>query len=191
MTSAILGPSWAARITLVATIACLYAGAVNINNSLLFPWLEYDDFRYLLFLPAGLKLFLVMLFGWRAVAGILIGVAAVSLNEIPQLTLVQALLLGTAASFSTQLTLTATARLLGIGYPWTRLNWISLCVLAVAVGCMDALVIHLALLGFGLDNVDNILSDVLKGAFGRVAGTFIFLALALDIRRRIKPQTTA
>ena len=188
MTSAILGRSWAARITLVAAIACLYAGAVNINNSLLFPWLEYDNYRYLLFLPAGLKLFLVMLFGWRAVAGILIGVAAVSLNEIPDLTLLHALLLGTAASLSTQLTLTATARLLGIGYPWNQLNWGKLTVLALAVGCMDALAIHMTLLGLGLDNADNLLSDVLQGAFGRVAGAFVFLALSLHIRRRLQAE---
>lgn len=186
MTHAILGASWAARLTVIAAIACLYAGAVNINNSLLFPWLEYDDFRYLLFLPAGLKLFLVMLFGWRAVAGIAIGVAAVSLNEIPNQTLLHAALLGAAASLSTQITLRICARLLGIGYPWAQLKWSSLCVLAIAVGCMDALTIHLVLFGLGLDSTDNMLSDVLKGAFGRVAGMFVFLALALDIRRRIK-----
>ena len=185
MTPAVLGPSWAARLTVVAAIASLYAGAVNINNSLLFPWLEYDDFSYLLFLPAGLKLFLVMLFGWRAVAGILLGVAAVSLNEIPALTLLPALTLGLTASMSTQLTLHACARLLGIGYPWTGLGWPSLSLLAVAVGCMDALTIHMTLYGLGLDNTDNLLSDVLQGAFGRVAGAFVFLALSLDIRRRL------
>ena len=185
MSTAILGNSWAARFTLIAAIACLYAGAVNINNSLLFPWLEYDDFRYLLFLPEGLKLFLVMLFGWRAVAGILLGVAAVSLNEIPHLTLLNAFALGTAAALSTKLTLSISARLLGIAYPWTQLKWHSLCALAIAVGCIDALVIHMTLYSMHLDNVDNLLSDVLKGAFGRVAGTFLFLALSLEIRRRL------
>jgi hypothetical protein len=186
MTPALLGNTWPARVTVIAAIACLYAGAVNINNSLLFPWLEYDDFRYLLFLPAGLKLFLVMLFGWRAVAGILLGVAAVSLNEIPHLTLLQALALGLTASMSTQLTLHATARVLGMAYPWNGLRWPSLCALAITVGCVDAFTIHLTFYGLGLDNTDNIMSDVLQGAFGRVAGTFVFLAISLDIRRRLR-----
>jgi hypothetical protein len=191
MTNAILGSSWAARLTLVCAIACLYAGAVNINNSLLFPWLEYDDFRYLLFLPAGLKLFLVMLFNWRAVLGITIGVAAVSLNEIQDLSLISALMLGTTAGLSTKLTLTVCARLLGIGYPWSQLKWTTLCVLAIAVGCMDALTIHMTLFGLGLDNTDDLLSDVLQGAFGRVAGTFVFLALSLEIRRRLLSEQRA
>lgn len=185
MTSAVLGPSWPARLTVIIAIACLYAGAVDINNSLLFPWLEYDNFRYLIFLPAGLKLFLVMLFNWRAVAGIMLGITAASLNEIPNLTLASAMLLGISAGLSTKITLGVCARLLGIGYPWSQLTWPSLCVLAIAVGSMDALAIHLSLYGLGLDSPDNMVSDVLKGAFGRVAGTFIFLALSLDIRRRL------
>lgn len=188
MKAAILGPSLAARLTLISAIACLYAGAVNINNSLLFPWLEFDDFRYLLFLPEGLKLFLVMLFGWRAVVGVLLGVTAVSLNEIPNLTLVHALVLGTAAALSTKFTLEISARLLGIGYPWTQLKWHSLCALAIAVGCIDALAIHAALYSMHLDNADNLLSDLLKGAFGRIAGSFVFLALSLEIRRRLLAQ---
>jgi hypothetical protein len=76
MTSPLFGTSAVSRGTLVVTIACLYAGAVVVNNNLLFPWLEFDNFRNLLFLPAGLKLFLVMLFGWRAVAGIALGIAS-------------------------------------------------------------------------------------------------------------------
>jgi len=103
MSNSILGTSPVARGTLVIMIACLYSGAVLLNNNLLFPWLEFDNFRNLLFLPAGLKLFLVMLFGWRAVAGIGLGIAAVALGELPQMPLSSALLLGAAAGLSTQL----------------------------------------------------------------------------------------
>lgn len=185
MTTGILGSSWPARLTLIAAIACLYAGAVAINNSLLFPWLEYSNFQYLLFLPAGLKLLLVMLFNWRAVAGIAIAVTAASLNEIPYLTLSHAVVLGVSAGLSTQITLSICARMLGIGYPWSQLTWLSLCTLAIVVGSVDALVVQLTMNGLGLDTLDDMFSDVLKGMFGRVAGTFIFLAVSLDIRRRL------
>lgn len=94
MNHPVLGDGPVARGVLVITIACLYAGAVSINNNLIFSWLEFDDFRNLMFLPAGLKLFLVMLFGWRAVAGIAVGIAATALAEFPHVSMASALLLG-------------------------------------------------------------------------------------------------
>ena len=40
MSAPLLGSSALARGTLVLGIACLYAGAVLVNNNLLFPWLD-------------------------------------------------------------------------------------------------------------------------------------------------------
>ena len=191
MTHPILGTSLVARATLVVTIACLYAGAVVFNNNLLFPWLEFDNFRNLLFLPAGLKLFLVMLFGWRAVAGIALGIAGAALGEFPHMPMSYALLLGTAAALSTQMSLQATSRLLRVGYPWTQLGWPSLCLIALLVGCMDAAVVQWAMASLGYETFDNFWGDTLQGAFGRVVGTFTFLAVSLEVRRRLVRESQA
>jgi hypothetical protein len=185
MSQPILGNSLIARGTLVVTIACLYAGAVQLNNNLLFPWLEFDEFRNLLFLPAGLKLFLVMLFGWRAVLGIGLGIAAVALSEIPHMSMPPALLLGAAAALSTRLSLDAISRLLRVGYPWAQLGWPALCAIALGVGVIDAATVQWTMSVLGFESFDQFLADALKGAFGRVAGTFVFLAVSLQIRQHL------
>jgi len=185
MTHPILGTSVVARGTLVVTIACLYAGAVMVNNNLLFPWLEFDNFRNLLFLPAGLKLFLVMLFGWRAVAGIGLGIAAVALSEFPHMVMRDALLLGGAAAVSTQLSLKAMSRLLRVGYPWAQLSWPSLIAMALVVGCVDAVTIQWFMAALGHETLEGFLTETLQGAFGRIVGSFVFLAVSLEVRRQL------
>ena len=191
MTHPVLGTSAVARGTLVVAIACVYAGAVVFNNNLLFPWLEFDNFRNLLFLPAGLKLFLVMLFGWRAVAGIGLGIAGVALSEFQHMPMPYGLLLGAAAALSTQLSLQLMARLLRVGYPWAQLAWPSLCAIALVVGCTDAAVVQCTMALLGYETFDNFLTDTLQGAFGRVVGTFIFLAASLEVRKHLARQAQA
>lgn len=184
----ILGANAVARSVLVVTIACLYAGAVLLNNNLLFPWLEFDNLRNLLFLPAGLKLFLVMLFGWRAVAGIALGISAVALSELPQMNMPSACALGTMAALSTQVALQLTSRLLRVGYPWMGLRWPSLSAMAVAVGCVDAVTLQCSLVLLGHETLDYFWSDTLQAAWGRIAGAFIFLFISLEVRQHLQSQ---
>lgn len=185
MINPLLGTSMVARGTLVTAIACLYAGAVLLNNNLLFPWLEFDNFRYLLFLPAGLKLFLVMLFGWRAVLGIALGVSVVALSEFAHMPMAHALLMGAAAALSTKLALELLSRLVRVGYPWTQLSLPSLTVIACGVGLLDAATVQWSMAVLGYETFDQFMTDTLQGALGRIAGTFIFLALSLEIRRHL------
>ena len=185
MNAPFLGSSALARGTLVLGIACLYAGAVLVNNNLLFPWLEFENFRSLLFLPAGLKLFLVMVLGWRAVLGIALGIWAVAISEFPHMSMLHGGLLGAVAALSTQVALQACARLLRVGYPWTALGWRSLCAIALTVGCVDATLVQWSMATLGYENYDNFWSETLQGAFGRVLGTFIFLAVSLEVRRHL------
>jgi len=191
MITPLLGPSTVARTTLVVMVACIYAGAVLFNNNLLFPWLEFDHFRSLLFLPAGLKLFLVMLLGWRAVLGICLGLAAVALSEFPALSLLQALGFGGSVSLSTWLTLQLVSRLLGVGYPWSYLTWRSLSTIALVVGSMDAISLELVMVALGYETLDHFTVETLQGAFGRVVGTFIFLAVSLKVRQHLAAQPAA
>ena len=185
MSAPLLGSSALARGSLVLGIACIYAGAVLINNNLLFPWLELENFRSLLFLPAGLKLFLVMLLGWRAVLGIALGIMSVALTEFPHMSTVHGLLLGTMAALSTQITLTVCARALRVGYPWTSLNWPSLCVIALTVGVVDATVVQVGMASLGYEDFKDFWTEAMQGAFGRVLGTFVFLAVSLEVRRHL------
>ena len=185
MSNPVLGQGAVARAVLVSAIACVYAGAVLINNNLLFPWLQFDSFRNLMFLPAGLKLFLVMLFGWRAVMGIALGITATALAEFHHVSMTSALLLGAMAALSTQLALLLMSRVLGVRFPWADMGWLKLCAIALVVGCLDALTVQSAMALLGYETFENFVSDTLQGAFGRVAGTFVFLSMALEVRRRL------
>ena len=185
MTAPLLGSSALARTTLVLGIACVYAGAVLVNNNLLFPWLERENFRSLLFLPAGLKLFLVMVLGWRAVLGIALGIMTVMLSEFPHMSTLHGLLLGAFAALSTQITLILCARVLRVGYPWATLSWPALCLMALAVGVVDASVVQGAMVWLGYEDIEEYWAEALQGAFGRVLGTFVFLAVSLEVRRHL------
>ena len=191
MSAPLLGSSVLARGSLVLGIACMYAGAVLINNNLLFPWLELENFRSLLFLPAGLKLFLVMLLGWRAVLGIALGIMSVALSEFPHMSPLHGLLLGGIAALSTQLTLKLSAGALRVGYPWTSLSWPALCAMALAVGVVDATAVQGAMAWLGYENFEDFWSEALQGAFGRVLGTFVFLAVSLEVRRQLLRESAS
>ena len=78
----ILGSSWIARAVLIVTLACLYTGAVEFNNQILFSGSQIGAFRNWVFLPAGLKLLLLMLFGWRAALALSLSIATIVLSEV-------------------------------------------------------------------------------------------------------------
>ncbi len=62
-------PDWRARLALIFLIACFYAGFVLINNELLIFWAADTSYRYWFYPPAGVRLVIIMLFGWQGVVG--------------------------------------------------------------------------------------------------------------------------
>ena len=71
-----------------------------------------------------------------------------------------------------------------MGYPWAQLGFSSLCFIALAVGCVDATTIQWTLSALNHEMAERFLLDLLLGAFGRIAGTFVFLVVSLEIRRQ-------
>ena len=65
------------------------------------------------------------------------------------------------------------------------LGWRSLCVIALTVGCVDATLVQWSMATLGYENYDNFWTETLQGAFGRVLGSFIFLAVSLEVRRHL------
>jgi hypothetical protein len=186
MLDVILGPSWIARFFLVGLISCMYAGAVSINNQLLFPWAEYGQFHYWLFLPAGLKLLFLMLFGWRAVFGIGIAIAAIALNEISDVGLVKAIFLGGISSLVSLFALTGASRMAKVQFPWSDLRWYQLAFIVVIVSLLDSMAIHLTLALISIDSIMGTAQDILVSSFARSLGTFAFLSGLMLLWRRLQ-----
>lgn len=186
LVEAILGDSWPARLLVTLFVACVYGGAILLNNEILFPALEFDRYRYLLFVPAGLKLLVIMLFGWRGVIGAGLGRAAVTLNEFPNLPMVDGLVFGASVAIAMWTGLALASRLLRIGYPWPDLRWPHLLVIVVLASLFDAVAFNLAMVWIGHETLDpRLASDMVKGFAGRVVGAFAFMLLALDLKRRL------
>ena len=190
LADAILGGSWPARFLVTLTIACVYGGAILINNEILFPALEFDRYRYILFVPAGLKLLSIMLFGWRAVIGVGLGRAAVTLNEFPGIPLLSGLAFGGCVAVSTWAGIMLASRTLRITYPWHDLGWRHLLVIVLVSSLLDAVAFNLAMVWIGQEQLDpDLVSDMLLGFVGRVVGAFAFMALALELKRRLLAST--
>lgn len=181
----IFGSSWAAKITLVLAIACIYAGAIQLNNKLFFPWTEFDEFRYLIYIPAGIKLLLMMLFGWRAVVGISLGIATVVLGEFSNMSYLSACTFGTVSSVVPYLGLIALSKILKISYPWNGLNFKTIAIISIVIGSIEALTQHFLLTFNGVEPLSHLIKDTLPSVFGRVMGTYLFMGLAVWVRNEI------
>lgn len=185
--SVLLGDHWVSKVTLVLSCACLYAGFKLVSNELLVPWLEFDRYRFLVYLPAGMKLVLIMVFGWLGTVGVALGVAAAALNEFQELHFVEGLAYGAASAASTMIGVKVGALLLRIEYPWTNLRAWSLVGLAVMVGALDALTVHASMVVLQLDTLDgDVAMDLIKAAFGRITGALLFIGVVVDFRRRLR-----
>lgn len=186
LASAILGDSWPARFLVTLSVACVYGGAILINNEILFPALEFDRYRYILFVPAGLKVLVMMLFGWRGVVGAALGRAAVTLNEFPGLPLLDGLLFGACVALAMWAGIVLATRLLHTAYPWHDLRWPHLLVIVGFACLFDAVAFNLALVWIGQEQLEAALAaDMAMGFAGRVIGAFAFMLLALDLKRRL------
>ncbi|MGV0960252.1 MAG: hypothetical protein ACOYB1_10490 [Limnohabitans sp.] len=181
----IFGPSWAAKTTLILVIACVYAGAVQLNNKLFFPWAEFDEFRYLIYIPAGIKLLLMMLFGWRAVIGISLGIATVVLGEFANMSYLSACTFGVVSGVVPYLGLIALSKISKISYPWNGLNFKTITIISIGIGSIEAVTLHLLLTFNGVEPLSHLIEDTLPSVFGRVLGTYLFMGLAVWVRNEI------
>lgn len=187
MLGTIFGPSFAARFTLVSLLTVSYAGAVLINNNLLFSWtVDNVVYRHWIFVPAGLQLLYVMLFGWRGVLGIILGSAAVYLSYPLGLTLPNALFIASLDSLAVWASVEFYSMATGIRFPWTQLSWRSIPTLSFLSGGFSAVAVFVALLTAGIGAPKDALRDIALFSLGDFLGSWIFFAAVLLIRKQLK-----
>lgn len=185
MFQAILGSSFAARFTLVSLLTAAYAGAILINNSLLFPWTPDAVYRHWIFVPAGLQLLLVMLFGWRGVLGLTFGGAAEYLSQPVGLNIPSALFVAGVDAMSVWLGVEIYSAMTGNRYPWANLSWRSVPVLSLITGVASAIGVFLAMVAAQIESGSTPLRDMALFAIGDFIGAWIFFAVVLLIRRQL------
>ncbi len=174
-----------ARFALISLIACVYAGCVLINNHFLFFWAEDEPYRYWLYLPAGLRLLLIMLLGFPAVIGIGVASATVYVSPIvPQITEHSfALILGFTESLAVYFSLLVYGAVAGIRYPWTGLTWRHIPLIAVLCSTATAFLSNAVRIVFNLGDLSSLERDVTLNIIGDVSGATLLLGLLIVARK--------
>lgn len=180
----ILQPALLSRLCLILSVACFYAGAVLINNNLLFAWAHDADYRFWFYPPAGLRLIMIMLLGWPAVIGH--GIAATALNasfDLPDVELLGSVFLGFCRSFSVWAGLAIYSRVTGLRFPWSGITWTHIPAMSVAVSLFSAVTVHLLRAALGVEPIDEVVRNVSLNVLGDTLGTIVVLFALIRLRR--------
>ena len=175
-------------IIFIASVAALYCGAIEINNHLLFFWLEDSPFRHWIYLPMGLKLFLIMLFGTRAFFGIALGIAVSMLSENLGISFIYTLAIGMTSTLSILFSVKIFSYLTGVAYPWVKLKFYHLPMLAIFSAALNSLVLYKIYRLVGLEDSFDWKNDILIEVTGRFLGAFFFIYFALLVRDLLKKE---
>lgn len=170
--------------------ALLWVSFVALNNHMLFNWMSVTNFRHLVFVPAGLKLVMVMALGARASLGIALGTMTYVHSDIPALSPAQALALAMTYAGAPLLVLAVFSRVTGIAKPWLGLSAWHLALIAVAVAVVSSLAFNGLLAGWDVIAGTEVLGASVAMAGGDVAGSFLLFSAALYARsvlRRARP----
>jgi hypothetical protein len=180
----LLQPGLLSRVCLILSIACFYAGAVVVNNNLLFFWAHDADYRFWFYPPAGLRLIMIMLLGWPAVLGH--GIAATALNasfDLPEVELLGAVFLGFCRSLSVWAGLALYSRATGLRFPWSGITWAHIPAMSVAVSLFSAVTVHFLRAILGVEPLEEFVRNVSLNVLGDTLGTIVVLVALIRLRR--------
>jgi hypothetical protein len=152
-------------------------------NELLFAELEYHRGAHWIFLPAGLRLLFVLVFGVRGIAGIFLGSALVRMNAEQALTF--NILIESGISVVALLLIYQLALWRALDPSLSNLRWQSLLTLSVGFGATSAFMHLLWLASTGV--ATSFLESFFAMLVGDVAGTVLLIYIAkvvLAVMRR-------
>lgn len=182
----ILSPQWQARSALIFLIACFYAGCVLLNNSILFFWTQdTNSYRHWIYLPAGFRLALIMLFGWRGLIGVTIAVAGITYSPlVPEVTeMDDAVLAAIVRTGSIWLAIQIYGVITRVKTPWENITWIHIPFFALFVSLITNVAVTLYFVNLGVESIETFERNVTVWTFGDTIGTVIVLTAMIGLRR--------
>lgn len=166
--------------------ALLWVACVTLNNHALFEWTELTEFRHLIFVPAGVKIVLIMALGARAALGIWLGSLTFVLSDIPTLSAVQALGLTLAYAGVPLMVITSFSRSMGLARPWVGLEAWHLALVVLAVSIATSVAFNGLLAAWSILAAEEVLKASIAMAVGDVLGAGIFLLTVLAARSALR-----
>lgn len=188
---------WAGQLTgvrlnllLVAVSALLWV-AFWFLNAWIFSWLQYGPGITLVYLPAGVRLIIVLAFGVWGAIGIALSNPLLFLSAFGQQSFSVILVNSLISGFVPLLAARACQGLLGIGASLEKLRPIHLPILALAVSIATPLALNVMFVAYGLKPLGEVARNVSAMALGDFLGCLIALVaakLALVAFRKLRSQ---
>ena len=152
-------------------------------NELLFAQLEHHRGAHWIFLPAGLRLLFVLVFGVRGIAGIFLGSALVRMNAEQALTF--NILIESGISAVALLLIYQLALWRGMDPSLGNLRWQSLLILSVGLGATSAFMHSLwfASTGVATSFIESFFAMLVGDVVGTVLLIYIAKAVLAVLRR--------
>lgn len=171
---------------IIIIISCVWVLFVFLNNNLLFWWSAVERWVHLVYFPAGAKLVIVMLFGFRGSVGIFLGSIYNFIDVFPFLPLGSRMMMAGIYAAAPLLVCRVFQSLTGKHYPWKDLRFAD--VLSLSIGCSMVSSVFLFLGLWGVSGNILSLNSMLSLFFGDLMGIIVFfsaIAILLSIFRRI------
>lgn len=178
-------------LALVGISAALWMASIYLNNEVLFQWTEEEEFVHWVFVPAGIRILLVMLFGWRAALGMALGSVPSVLEVLPGagtgMVAVTAVATGLMPWISVQLFSSRT----GVRYPWHDLVWWHLPVVAALSAFTNSAMLNGQLILVGLEPPRELPVNLLAVMIGDLMGALVLLLATVSLVRLLRTRGAA
>lgn len=176
-------PTPKARLALVVLSALCIALAMQITLTV-FSWAKDSYLVHWFYPPAGVRLVLIMLFGWPAALGALFAFFLVVLPDAPEtITWIDVMVLGSARISGIWGALLLYGFATRVKHPWDSLTWGHVPFLALATGLGGALAVGILRLQMEGGDADALMRQVSLSTLGDVLGIAFFLALLILLKR--------
>ena len=183
--------SWASGPLIVAGSALLWVVVRHLNNDVLFAWAEVAEYRHWVFVPAGVKLVLAMVFGWRGALGVALGISTYLQGALPMLHMGQIAMLAGVLGFAPLLATRIFSRLTGLTRPWFGIQGYHLPLLVLLSACLCALSFKGLLVAFGVEGWEGAPARIATMMVGDFLGAGLFMVAVVGMRRLLRGSSQA
>jgi hypothetical protein len=134
-----LSSSLSAEFLIIAAVSVSWIVVVFVNNQILFRWTALDSWLHLIYLAAGYKLLIIMLFGFKGAVGIFVGTIYNFFDIFPFLPSGSILALAALYAAAPLAACHVFESLSGRHYPWTNLRFADLIKLSLLTSTSSSL----------------------------------------------------
>ena len=174
------------NLMVIWLVAVVWLLAVFLNNYVFFVWTQKEAYIHWIFVPAGVRIVLIMLFGWRAAVGMALGAIPAIDDILPGIGLAMVAVVSSGAALMPWLCVALFSAVVGPRHPWTDLDWWHLPVLAVLCAFVSELFLNVQLIFLGFEERADFASNLLTGMIGNFLGALVLLVATVACIRLLR-----